>query len=146
MDNLLKELNQKLQERYSGVLVDLNKHLQVVQEIDGDNNTKMFNIPTFELEVVANDTGKALISFKQAEQLNASYKVQISTSELTVANANKPYFDYMMDSILNKAIPMYQKTYGNFDVYRFGTNYLTFSFKEIETDLYLVLEGKFAKV
>ena len=90
---------------------------------------------------------KVEVELKKLKSVKTYYGLKIPYQELEIAAQNEAYFNYLMDSVLSKAVSNYVATWGSTDVVRFGSKYISFGRGFYDGDdfaLTLELEGHFA--
>lgn len=146
---MIQSLTEQFNKRYGNKFAEMNKNVYIASLTEG---TFEIPVPTLGEGGGTVSVGKvpiklvtpafASVTHKRMEALYAVYRVAIQRSEAEIA-ANKPeYFNYLMDSIVQKAVINYNSTFGGIDKVRFGITYCT-PYKEdgksvfYETDDYI---------
>jgi len=145
--------------RFAKIEAELNKNVYLAPITDND---------TFEVPVVTLGKGGGTFLNKETESLNAPavvslihqeveafrivYRIAVPRAELEIAFNKPEYFNYLLDSIINKAINNYRVTVGDEHKVRFGSYYLSFKqkdgtvFNELNDDLVeFQMQGLWAK-
>lgn len=147
MEQLLQQLNIKLQTRYIKELEKLNSAIQPAAITTLNDGSKGFNIPTIVVEGEGvSSPARVNIQFSSVPQLLNKVSIIISASELEICNKNQSYFNYLFDTVLRQGISNFAKNFGPSDSFMFGSNYISFTLEEVEGDIHLVLLGCLAKV
>jgi len=146
---LLKTLDKLFIERYSEKFVELNKNVYTVINEEG---TYEVPVPTLGPGggTLANGSPTAVkleppavvkVQHKRMEAANAIYRIAVPRYECEVAAKKPEYFNYLFDSIVNKAIDNYNATFGGSNKVRFGTNYCTYERPGKPTTIFVDLDG-----
>lgn len=131
---LLSTLDRLFIERYSKQFAELNKNIYTTVLEEG----------TFEVPVPTLGPGGGTlitgaegahkleppavvrVQHKRMEAANAIYRIAVPRYECEVAAVKPEYFNYLFDSIVNRAIANYNATFGGIDKIRFGKTYCTY--------------------
>lgn len=153
------KVNALLNARYGKQIADLNKNVYKAALNDdgsyeaptvrigasGGTQLDMTNLETTKL----NPPAEVRIELKRLKGIKAVYRLAIPYSELEIAATNESYFNYLMDSVMSKAVSNYLSTWGTADKVRFGSEFISlgdgmFDSKENDDFLELRISGSWA--
>jgi len=162
MEELIKKLDSMFIARYGKRFADLNKNVYIAEALEtggfdvpvpslsGGGGTLVTGEPTV---FTLNSPAVATVVNKKMKAKSIVYRIAFSYNELEIGTRNPAYFNYFMDSIIDKALNNYAATIGGPDIVRFGTVYCTYErpgesrsvFRDLEDDkLELRLYGSWA--
>lgn len=136
-DTLEEKLDVLFNARYAKQLAELNKNVY----ISAKNSNGGFDVPVVVVgegggTVIAGPTKQDLsqklnppaeVKLEQKDMLPyvAVYRIAIPLDECEIAAKNPAYFNYLFDKVMVKAIGNYRATFGNENVVRFGSMFIT---------------------
>lgn len=130
---MLNKLNEMFTKRYNPLFVSLNKNV-IQTDVDTEG---IMRVPTVSLSeggatlieqssagtFTLNTPARATVDTKSVYAQTVIYRLGLSIAEAEIA-ANKPeYFNFLLDSVLEKALSNYNNTFGGPAVQRFGKFY-----------------------
>lgn len=131
---MLEKLNKMFGDRYQQLFVHLNKNvIQTLPDTEGMMTIPVVNlgpggatvVPVTSDAFTLNEPASVDVTTKQVRATNIIYRIKFSTAEAEVAADKPEYFNYLMDSVLNRALLGYNQAFGGPEVSRFGTFYCT---------------------
>lgn len=135
-DGLEEKLDRLFISRYAKQLADLNKNVYVSAKnnaggfdvpvvIIGEGGGTIVNSPVKQDAFSLNPPAEVRLEQKDMLPYQAIYRIVVPREECEIAVNNPAYFNYLFDKIMTKALGNYKKTFGDENVVRFGTTYIT---------------------
>ena len=129
---MLTKLNDMFVKRYNPLFVNLNKNV-IQTDIDTEG---VMQVPTVSLSdggatlieaetstITLNTPARANVDTKRVYAQTVIYRLGLSLAEAETASNKPEYFNFLLDSILEKALANYNSTFGGPGVQRFGRFY-----------------------
>lgn len=149
MEEMIKKLDTMFITRYSKRFADLNKNVYIAEVLD----TGGFDVPIPSLGpgggtlvtgnngiISLNPPAIATAVNKKVKATTIVYRIALSYNELEISARNPAYFNYFMDSIVEKALGNYAATVGGPDVVRFGKVYCTYNLENNDKRVFRYLD------
>lgn len=153
----LIEFNRMFTARFSKRLVELNKNVYLSAEKDG----AVFEVPVITLgkgggtiieprlaNPKLNLPARVSLISQDVDAFQIVYNMEIPQEEAAIAAEKPEYFNYLMDTVFEKALGNYRLTVGDEHKVRFGSYYLQVPEMQLtaEHSVLLTFRGKWANV
>jgi len=151
---MIDKVNAKIKEKYSKLIVELNKDLVYTPEVDGTIESPGFSITPgggnliegkSEVQLVA--PARLQVGLVKKPVVEPIYRIEIPFHDIQYGlESNESYLESLLDFVFNQAINNYNFTFGGPKKVRYGTAYLFLpQVEDYRDDFLITFKGYFAK-